>query len=239
MNWRAWDQWFSARSPAKDADGSTPPSARAWWLVATGLLLFGTVHFLLVLISLVPLRPLPTIQRVAHTYVTPLFTQHWWLFAPNPPMVHRLVEARGIYRTGEGDAATSWVGITEPLIRAVASNRLSRHNAAWIAVLNASFSLTNNTALVALRGRARDLVLRQWSVPARQPSALIVLGRAGSAALTAAYPDRAFREVQLRLLVARVPPLRATTGVTAEMFDELIFPPVPFIEEIGAWTVPQ
>lgn len=62
---------------------------------------------------LLPLNPLtPKFQNYVHTYMEPLFQQHWQLFAPNPA----LYSLQLWFRCGDSNgASTSWFDPVAPL----------------------------------------------------------------------------------------------------------------------------
>jgi Family of unknown function (DUF5819) len=209
----------------------------AWWVSAVGLIALSGLHFALVLVSLLPRELIPEAARgAARAYVAPLFVQNWWLFAPNPPALDRRVDIRGTYVVGGERRVTPWLSLTAPVISAVQRNRLSPRNAAWIVVLNAVYSLTGETGPLRLRGGARELILKGWAETPRQPSGLIVLERAGSAALVAAYPGWDFDQIQLRIVVRRLPPFTDRHGQPSEAAEELLFPPVSFFGDVVPWN---
>ena len=210
---------------AGDALAPATPGAALWWAAAGAGVLLAAAHFVLVFLWLLPGGP-PGPRALAERYVAPLFAQNWWLFAPDPPAVARAVEVRGIATAGGAAATTAWQPVTAPLAAAVARNRLSPANARWILVLNATYALTEPGGPLRLRGDARELVLRGWSEPRRQPAALVVLERAGALALAAAHPGQPFDRLQVRITVR---PL----GATAAGGDELRFPPVPFPADLA------
>jgi hypothetical protein len=216
--------------------GSEPPtgSRRLWWataLVACGL---AVLHFALLLVWLVPGDLAPFLRRAAHVYVAPVFAQNWWLFAPDPPAVERRIEVRGAYASDGGRRFTAWFPLTGSLTAAVQRNPLSPKNASWIAVLNATYALADPMGPLRLRGAARDLVVQSFSDPARQPTGLLVLERAGSVALAAAHPGLRLDRVQVRLTVRHLPSFAERAAPSAAAVDELLFPWVPIATEFLA-----
>jgi hypothetical protein len=229
------------RSPGDRGTPFDPPAVTGsrqvpWQVVALCLSTLAALHFLLIVVWLLPTPRVPTmIRAVASAYVTPIFAQNWWLFAPDPPRLERRVDVRAFPKDGEHDAATAWMSLTDPVIDAIRRNRLSPQNGAWIVLLNAMYSLTDERAgPLRLGGGARDLVLRTWADPARQPTGLVVLHRAGSAALAAAHPGRDFDRVQVRIAIRRLPAF-ADRHAAAALVDVLLFPPVPFARDVAPW----
>jgi hypothetical protein len=204
-------------------------SSAAPLAVVVVALALAALHFTLVVAWLLPgaLVP-PALRRVAHAYVAPVFAQNWWLFAPDPPPLDRQVEARGFYADARGRAATAWLPLTATATAAVQRRPLASDNGSWVVLLNAMYGVADPNGVLRLRGGARELVLRSLSEPARQPATLVVLERAGAAALRARHPGLRFEAVQVRVLVRRLPPPHPPGAGIAGAGDELRFPPVPF-----------
>lgn len=207
----------------------------AWWATAVGLAGAALAHFTLVLIALVPWSPLPIGARaIAATYVDPLFRQGWWLFAPNPPIFDRQLHVRGTHLEGGGSRATPWLPLSEPVIQAIQENRLSSRDAALTVLLHGMYFLAEG-GLVQLSPPARELLIASWGDVDRQPSALIALERAGSAALAAEYPGLELRQVQVRLTLRRLPPFSERERPLGEPEAVLEFLPVPF-QDVTPWS---
>lgn len=201
------------------------------------LLLLAATHFVLIVAWLVPGPAVPAgLRATASAWVAPLFTQNWWLFAPDPPPLDRRVHVRGFYDSAGVRRTTPWLPLTDSLSTRVRRNPLSSAHAAWIVVLNATYALTGPSGPLALREPARRLVIGSWSAPERRPPALVVLDRTGALALAAAYP-RKLEQVQVRITVRPLPPMgdRADRRAGGQV---LLFPPVPFPEDLeraGGW----
>ena len=222
------------RPAAGAAEGVAPP--RWWWAVAVASVAVAALHFALVAIWLVPVGG-GAARAFAGRWVAPLFTQNWWLFAPDPPAVDRQVAVRGVAAAGDG-AVTPWLPLTRRATAEVARNRLTARNARWLVLLNATYALTGPSGPLRLRGGARELVLRSWTEPKRQPAALVVLTRLGAVALREAYPERRFERLQVRITVRPLPPPAGGGRMPRPPADELRFPPVAFPREVAEGAAP-
>ena len=86
--------------------------------ILTAVLLF---HFAIVFIYLSPDNPVRDrywdwIER----YMTPLFTQNWNLFAPNPVNRHENLPIRFEYKDAKGGTKQSeWMEISRPIVQAL------------------------------------------------------------------------------------------------------------------------
>jgi hypothetical protein len=231
-------------SPPSDSAPGEPAGARwrqpppaGWWSAAAAAGAVAALHFTLLLAWLVPGEVLPAAARgLAAVYVEPVFAQNWWLFAPDPPAVARGVDVRGVTFVDGASRHTPWVSVTRPLATVVRRNPLSPHNARRIVVLNATYAVTDPGGPMRLRGAARELVLRAWSDPARQPAAVVVLERAGAVELAATYPGRHFDQLQIRVTARPLPPPKAGAGRGADAApgppDVLLFAAVPFPSDL-------
>lgn len=218
---------------APRSGGLPPPPRRGlWWITAIAALALAALHFTLLLAWLIPSEAAPGLRRAAQVYVAPVFAQNWWLFAPDPPAVDRRVDVRGTWVQDGEHRSTPWLPLIDPLTAAVQANPFTPRNATWIVVLNATYSLSDPMGPLRLHGGARDLILRGWSDPARQPPALVVLERAGALALAAAYPDRDLEQVQVRLTVRPLPSFADRAAPASAPADELLFPPVPYAMDL-------
>ena len=220
-------------------DGVPPTPSRRWWTAAIVAFALAMSHFVLLLAWLLPGGVPPRLRGAAHVYLTPLFVQNWWLFAPDPPAVDRRADVRGAYTLDGRRHFTRWLPLTAPLTSAVQRSPLSPRNAPWIMVLNATYALADPTGPLRFRGAARDLVIHSWSDPARQPLSLVVLERTGSLALAAAFPELEIGEVQVRVTVRRLPPFEARSAPSAAAAEEIVFPPVPRATDLPRRHVAQ
>ncbi len=79
-----------------------------------------TIHFTFTVLHLLPANPLNVQyrQRIAD-YITPVFSQHWGLFAPNPPYESKSVLVGCRLRQEDGSAMeTEPVNVTQRLLEA-------------------------------------------------------------------------------------------------------------------------
>jgi Family of unknown function (DUF5819) len=82
---------------------------------------FIGIHFLMIIIYVVPSSFYSSgINKISKFYVDPLFTQHWALFAPEPPMQDIVIE----YRLINGNNYTKWINPRKQTIELHNNNRL-------------------------------------------------------------------------------------------------------------------
>ena len=209
-----------------------------WWAALAALMVVVAAHFSLVLLYLLPPNPISyAVRGATYAYVVPFFAQNWWLFAPNPSPVDRAAYVRATYLDGGEEKTTPWLGLTEPVIAAVRANRLSSEHFSLLVLLNAIYSLTSDARLLTGDVELRERVIESWRDPIRQPPGLVVLERAGSAALAQTYPGREFGQIQVMLAIRplpRFPPSDAPE--MAAPVDHLVFRPVPF-QRVAPWGV--
>jgi hypothetical protein len=100
------------------------------WLVLSlsgllSLLLLG--HFAMTFLYLSPSNPF-RYKHWAHiqNYMSPYFSQNWYLFAPNPVNQHQNLQIRIKLLTPEGKTVqTKWKDLSTPMIRKLQKNRFS------------------------------------------------------------------------------------------------------------------
>lgn len=97
-------------------------------IMITVLSLFTLFHFSIIVLHTGPLNPVYTKYRIpVENYISPLFTQNWNLFAPDP-----VEETQNIliqYRTASNETS-EWFNISKPLLEANRSNIISAYNKA-------------------------------------------------------------------------------------------------------------
>jgi hypothetical protein len=180
------------------------------------LALVLSLHFGLTLIYLLPLNPITLrLAPLLDGYMTPLFTQDWRLFAPNPIDETRVLLLACRLRAAQGTTVeTAWVDISTPLWAAQARQRFSP--AAWLSrpqtlAIERYFNESEPMTLIQRQQQTPDPPMPhvadalQTAQQARRVLATHVLARLG-----AAYCDRwygAGRTVatRMRLAVLRFP----------------------------------
>jgi Family of unknown function (DUF5819) len=81
---------------------------------------FICIHFVMIIIYVSPEQFFnQKTQQIARFYVDPLFTQHWALFAPEPPMKDIVIE----YRLINGNNETEWINPREKILELHNKNR--------------------------------------------------------------------------------------------------------------------
>jgi hypothetical protein len=211
-----------------------------WWTTAIGLAAWVTLHVAVLVLVQVPVPVLPAeARRAAMAYVDPIFRQSWWLFSPNPPAFDRAVYARGVYETTDGQGQrtaqeTPWLALSEPLLLALHQDRLTLRDGDLTVMLHGMYSLSELLS-VQMSPVAREQLFAIWSDPSQQPSALVALERAGSAALAAAHPDLPLQRVQVRLMLRRLPSFEERAQPVGEPDIDVTFPLVPF-QDVVPWS---
>lgn len=85
-----------------------------------------TVHFVFTGLYLSPINPIKTKNSsLINTYMNPLFTQNWKLFAPEPVSKNNTFLVRAQFNNGE---TTDWINLTSYLIDKNFKNRFSPYN---------------------------------------------------------------------------------------------------------------
>jgi hypothetical protein len=211
-----------------------------WWATAAGLATWVTLHVAVMVLVQVPVPILPAEARgAAVAYTDPIFRQSWWLFSPNPPAFDRAVFARGVYEATDGQGQrttqeTPWLVLSEPLILALHQDRLTPRDADLTVMLHGMYSLSELMSL-QMSPAAREELFSIWSDLSQQPSALVALERAGSAALASTHPDIPLQRVQIRLTLRRLPPFEQRAQPVGEPEIDVIFPLVPF-QDVVPWS---
>ncbi len=144
-------------------------------------------------------------------YVNPYFAQHWNFFAPKPPTEDtwvvtraRLAPAGSVSGTVQ---TTPWIDLTEPLIDAVAHDRLTPLFLVELGLSNAATSFMNRlsknpAATVTKDGKA----YLKNTVPADvDPMDLAYMRRTAIASLETQYPASAIRQIQVGIEIYRYP----------------------------------
>jgi hypothetical protein len=213
-----------------------------WWATALGLAICVPLHFAVLLLVQVPVPVLPAeARRAAMAYTDPIFRQSWWLFAPNPPAFDRALFVRGVYEVPDGQGQreareTPWLALSDPLLQALHQDRLTLRDADLTFVLHGTYGLSE-LATLPMSPVAREELFAVWADIGQQPTGLIALERAGSAALATAYPDSTLQRVQVRLTLRRLPTFAERDQPVGEPEVDVVFPAVPF-QDVTPWSPP-
>ena len=211
----------------------------AWWATAAMVGLGMVFHFGLVLLSLLPLNPLSYgVHGLIASYIHPVFTQNWGLFAPNPVSADSAAYARGYYHDGAREITTPWFDFTDPLLERVRNSRITPLNLPVTVLSKAMTSVYTETGIAEADASHREALMAGWDDPAKRPRGLVVLEAAGSAALRAAYPDIKMERVQIMMSLRPVPRFsRRYDSHAEEPTDYLVFRPSAFPNVIS-WFAP-
>jgi len=94
--------------------------------IPIALVLVLTIHFSIVLISVIPYSPIYyKTNTIVSAYVNPLFTQVWTLFAPDPVNSNDALQIKLELNDG---TETDWIDATNPLVEKMYPNYLSPYN---------------------------------------------------------------------------------------------------------------
>lgn len=93
--------------------------------IILSLLLIG--HFSVTFLYLSPKNPIKDKHHEKiGKYMSPYFSQNWYLFAPNPVNQHQNLEIRLRYKNEQGKIVqTQWKDISKPMVEKIQQNRLS------------------------------------------------------------------------------------------------------------------
>jgi hypothetical protein len=142
------------------------------------------------------------------SYVQPLFTQNWNLFAPTPVSSDVTVVARVKECTAPGACKLSpWFSISTPLLESVRRNRFSPLGVIQIMLDNAALEYHN----AILKAPEAHVPGSHWKklVPLLPYSvneiASEVMLRTSAASIRSRLPDASFSEIQIALYVYEFP----------------------------------
>lgn len=90
------------------------------------LLVVLVFHFSIILLSVIPFNPIThKTNNIVYSYIDPLFTQTWTLFAPDPIHTNEALQIQLELANGK---TTEWIDATNPLIEKMHANYISPFN---------------------------------------------------------------------------------------------------------------
>ncbi|RIL26950.1 hypothetical protein BUY98_14775, partial [Staphylococcus gallinarum] len=84
------------------------------------------LHFIFVILSVMPLNPITNkMGSFVNTYVNPVFTQNWNLFAPDPIDNNTAIQVK---YTETNNKKSEWIDVTSSMIKEMHVNYISPYN---------------------------------------------------------------------------------------------------------------
>lgn len=164
------------------------------------------LHFLMIIASVVPYNPLTNkIEKSVTSYVSPLFTQVWTLFAPNPVDSNDVIQ---IKLFSEDNKKSDWIDATTPLIEKMHRNYISPYNRMGrISQSLKAQLLTEDTFTYDLRKSVEDTEEGEKLIEKLDKEQLkkikeneVYLLRYGAAYAQTIYPNEKFTHIKIRIL---------------------------------------
>jgi hypothetical protein len=175
------------------------------------------LHFGITFLYLTPLNPIkPAIIPALEGYMSPLFTQHWELFAPNPRVDTRLllVACRVVNEQGQVEERP-WSNMTAPFralkqkYRLSPADRVDRAQQSSVHMMFAkpdalAQKLMDNPEDTPEYRKAIELIEQDRKT--RKEAGTRVMARVASAECDRLYGEGKTRDVRVRLVTVKSPP---------------------------------
>lgn len=176
-------------------------------LIPIILTLALTIHFLIILISVIPYNPVSyKMNTIVTTYVNPLFTQVWTLFAPDPIDSN---DALQIKLESNDGTITEWIDVTNPLIEKMHTNYVSPFNRMGRITQSISHQMLTEDSLAfdlrkSLQEKKKNGVKSLETLDKEHKKQYeqyeVYLLRYGSAYAKYLFPNEDFKTIEMRIL---------------------------------------
>ncbi|AMK71077.1 MULTISPECIES: DUF5819 family protein [Bacillus] len=116
---------------------------RKYNLLVLFLSLLVVFHTIIMIMYNLPLNPVNfKHEKLISTYMNPLFTQNWQLFAPDPVSTNNNIICRGVFTNNKGQKEyTEWIDITESYNADIKNNLFSPNRLMKTALSGAVFEV--------------------------------------------------------------------------------------------------